>query len=127
MKRILTPGHRQEVTVFEMLMEQTPLRGGRPGQGRQRPAKVAGDKGYSAGQVRNWLKAKGIATVIPRKANEQRKGWFDKAAYRKRNVVERAIGRFKFKYRRLATRYDKLGSHFLAFWAIASIISWATF
>lgn len=37
---------------------------------------------------------------------------FDKQAYRQRNIIERIIGRLK-ENRRIATRYEKLGVHYL--------------
>jgi transposase len=46
---------------------------------------------------------------------------FDAAAYRGRNVVERAIGRLK-EFRRVATRYEKLSSAYLAMLTVANIV-----
>ena len=43
--------------------------------------------------------------------------------YRERNVIERLVGRLK-EYRRVATRYDKLDRHYLAFVQIAAITVW---
>ena len=44
--------------------------------------------------------------TIPRKSNERRNGPFNRALYRMRNLVERAINRLK-QFRRIATRYEK--------------------
>jgi len=41
-----------------------------------------------------------------------------KAAYRRRNVIERVVGRYK-DYRGLATRYEKLAVNYLALWLVA--------
>jgi transposase len=80
------------------------------------PAKLAADKGYSYESVRSFLEACGIEPVIPRKSNQPApKGErFDKKTYRKRARVEQAVGWMK-EYRRLGTRYEKLGLNFLAF------------
>ena len=43
--------------------------------------------------------------------------------YRRRNLVERLVGKLK-RFRRVATRYDKLDLHYLAFVQIASAIVW---
>ena len=43
--------------------------------------------------------------------------------YRGRNLVERLVGKLK-QFRRVATRYDKLAPHYLAFVQLASIMVW---
>jgi len=48
---------------------------------------------------------------------------FDKQTYRRRNVVERLIGRLK-EFRRIATRYDKLLESFKAFILLGFILIW---
>jgi len=48
---------------------------------------------------------------------------FDARTYRRRNVIERTFSRLK-DFRRIATRYDKLASSFLAAVAIACIVSY---
>lgn len=91
--------------------------GGRP---RQRPARVAGDKGYSTRPVRGWLRAHGIQPVIPERRDQRlqrahrpgRRPQFDRDAYRQRNVIERAGGLLK-EARRIATRFEKLAVHYL--------------
>jgi len=56
---------------------------------------VAGDKGYSYPGLRRYLRRRGIRAVIPSKSDQPRQRTFDKAAYRERNQVERAINRLK--------------------------------
>ena len=84
------------------------------GGARRRPCRLAGDKGYSYDRIRTWLRRKRIEAVIPRRSNQKpgRKP-LDKAAYRRRNVVERCVGWLK-ECRRIATRFEKLGEMFLA-------------
>jgi transposase len=48
---------------------------------------------------------------------------FDAALYRRRNVVERCIGRLK-QVRRIATRYENRALHYLVFLHLAAIILW---
>jgi transposase len=123
MTLLVTAGQRHEQPLFEPLMEQGAVP--RPGRGRPRvrPQRVAGDKAYSSGKVRRYLRRRGIRAVIPRKVNERRTGRFDRAAYRERNRVERLINRLK-QFRRVATRYEKLAVSYLAMVTLAAILIW---
>jgi len=87
-----------------------------------RPEALAGDKGYSVRRIRDWLGARGVEDVIPHKRNEHpREGYeLDRVRYQGRNVVERLIGWLK-ESRRIATRFEKLGRHFLAMLTLAAI------
>ena len=123
MKLELSQGHRHDSQLFEAVMVQEPLHGGRWGRPRHKPRRVVGDKAYLSSKLRQSLQNKGIGRVIPRKSNERRRGFFDKDAYKKRNIVERTIGHLK-RWRRLATRYDKLKATFQAFWTLAIILQW---
>ena len=53
-----------------------------------RPARVSGDKGDSSHVNRRHLRRRGIRTTIPRKANEDCSGPFDRALDRLRHKVE---------------------------------------
>lgn len=120
---VLTGGERHEAIGLEPLMEQGAvkrLQGGRP---RVRPQRIAGDKAYSSGSIRRYLRRRGIRYTIPRKSNECKRGKFDKALYRQRNWVERCFNRLK-QYRRVATRYEKKAQNYLAMLTIASILLW---
>ena len=87
----------------------------------QQPAKVAGDKGYSAGWLRDWLLERGITPVIAHQKNEKaRQGRFDKKTYKRRNIVERCVSSLKW-FRRVATRYEKLATHYLGMVTLAII------
>ncbi len=56
--------------------------------------------------------------VIPTRKDQPRQPDFDKAAYRERNKVERLINRLK-QYRRIATRYEKRATNYLAMVTLA--------
>lgn len=60
---------------------------------------------------------------MPRRADERRRGPFDRAVYRQRNRVERLINRLK-QSRRLATRYEKRGINHHAMWLVGCILLW---
>lgn len=87
--------------------------------GRRRPDAVAGDKAYSAASIRAWCSCRGIEAVLPTR-REQRPASLDRANHRRRNVVERCIGWLK-GCRRLATRYEKLATHFPATVTLAMV------
>ena len=103
----VTAGQAHESRSVEPVMNA--VRIGR----RRRPLRLAGDKAYSGRPVRSWLLRHGIKPVIPSKANQRPQRHFDKAAYRRRNVIERCVKWMK-ENRRLRTRYEKLAVTFLA-------------
>jgi transposase len=111
----LTAGQRHESPQAIPLLEQA--------TDRMWPEAVAGDKGYSASDLRNWLQAHDIDAVIPYRADEAGDHGYDREAYRERPIIERAINRLK-RYRRVATRSDKLASSYLAMLTIAMILEW---
>ena len=82
---------------------------------------MVADRGYDAGAFRRHLRRRGIRCVIPEKRvpagkRRRRRGrppTFCRATYRQRNVVERMVGWLK-EHRRIATRFEKLASSFLA-------------
>jgi transposase len=110
---LVTAGQSHESKSFEALMDTVAIRR------RRRPDAVAGDKGYSYPRIRRWLRRRGIEAVIPTRSNQPRER-LNKKKYRGRNVVERCIGWLK-GCRRVATRYEKLATHFLAMVKLAMI------
>jgi len=91
---------------------------------RKRPRKLAGDKGYSYGTIRRWLRRYRIGAIIPPKSNQKIKPGrpvaFDPETYRQRNVIERCVGWFK-EMRALCTRFEKLAVNYLAMFKLAII------
>ena len=119
---LLTPGQQHESTVCQDLLAnvrvRTSMGGGRP---RTRPKLVVADRGYDAGDFRRYLRRRTIRCVIPEKRvpvskRRRRRGRppaFCAATYRRRNVIERLVGWLK-EHRRIATRFEKLASSFMA-------------
>jgi transposase len=113
---LLTPGQRNEVTVVEALLDAAglppPYR-----RTRCRPRRVVGDKAYSFPGVRRWLQGRAVVPVIPRRHDELARlaapPASDATTYRRRNVIERCVGRLQ-EARAVATRFDKLAIHYLA-------------
>ncbi len=69
------------------------------------------------------MRRRHIRPVIPAKSNQRRQPNFDRAAYRRRNQVERSINRLK-QFRRVATRYEKRAANFLAMVTVGMILLW---
>jgi transposase len=72
-----------------------------------------GDRAYDSDDVRDRLLDRDIGPNIPSKANRLEPIEHDADAYKERNKVERLVGKLK-QFRRVATRYEKLGETFLA-------------
>ncbi len=116
---VLQPGHRHESLVFELLMDagRVRCRGGY----RRRPQRVAGDKAYSNRRIRRWCRQHHVRVTIPRKADERRRGPFDKQRYKLRAKVEQLINRLK-QFRRIATRYEKRAANYLGMVTLGAIL-----
>jgi transposase len=84
------------------------------GRPRAWPVALAGDKGYRAAWIDAYLMRLGIVPVIPNKNGDRednRPVPFDKAAYRRRSIVEQLIGWLK-ESRRIVTRFEKTAINF---------------
>lgn len=78
------------------------------------PLQLAGDKGYRADWIDQYLLNLDIDPVIPSKSNEDKDARgieFDREAYRGRNVVERLVGWLK-ESRRIFSRFEKTAKNF---------------
>ena len=85
MKRILavavTPGNVADITMAMPILEAlAPAR------------RLIADKAYDADRLRTWLEDKGIEAVIPGRAARAVAYPLNRAAYRRRNVIERLFG-----------------------------------
>ena len=83
--------------------------------------RLAEDKGYDGGRVRNVLEFMGIDPCIPRRKNRVVDIEYDTEFYKERNKIERAFCRIK-DWRRVATRYDRCPEMFESACALAAII-----
>jgi transposase len=131
----VTAGQRNESTQLEALLDgirvARPV--GSPGRPRKRPKRLLADRGYAHDSCRRSLRRRGIPHVIPERNDQEerrrRRGGrpptFDADAYRRRNVVERCVGRLK-QWRSVATRYEKRAANYRAVVVIASLMVWLT-
>jgi transposase len=92
-------------------------------EGIEQGAVVIADKGYDADSVRACIRDHGAVPNIPNRSNRKIKFRWKKAIYRQRNLVERFFNKLK-QFRRVATRYEKLGANFFAFVKLASMRIW---
>jgi transposase len=119
----LTPGQAGDSPAFAQVLERVEL-GRWP---RRKPRKMAADKGYSTPRVRRWLRQRRIEAVVPTRKDEdalgRRNPFFDREAYRQRNVIERCVGRLK-EFKRIASRAEKLAVNYLTMVKIAMIRLW---
>ena len=77
------------------------------------------DKGYASKANRDAARARGIAPVIPHKANEKDKpAFFARTLYKARARIEQGVGRLK-RFKRVALRCEKTARNF------RSIVSFA--
>jgi transposase len=87
------------------------------------PVRLAGDKGYRAQWIDEYLLDQGILPVIPSKTNEHRDTRavdFDEEYYRERNIVERLVGWLK-ESRRIFSRFEKTAKNFAGMLRMAFI------
>ncbi|MFC4327330.1 IS5 family transposase [Streptomyces andamanensis] len=127
----VTAGNVNDCTQFEQVMARISVRRCGPGRPRTRPERVAADKGYSSTKIRTYLRRRGIKAAIPERTDQingrLRRGEslcrLDRAAYRRRNVVERCFNRLKHN-KALATRYDKRARHYQAMVTLACLRLW---
>ena len=84
---------------------------------------VLADKAYDADWLRRQIEAAGAAPNIPPMVHRRWKPCFSPVLYRARNRIERFFNRIKH-FRRLATRYEKHFTNFLAMLKLAATQLW---
>ena len=73
--------------------------------------------------IRRQVEDRGAMPNLPPKANRKWKNCFSPFLYRNRNAIERMFCRLK-DFRRIATRYDRNATNFLAAVCIAATVSY---
>lgn len=116
LKVIVSPAQHHDSRYFKPLLQSFSVFT-QKGYLKTTPQAVIADRGYDAQALRQYLRQRGIQIVIPtiqRKRIKPKRGrplQYDQEAYKKRNVVERCIGRLK-QFRRLGTRFEKRAIYF---------------
>ena len=85
------------------------------------PDRLLADTAHDSNGPRHVLLGRGATPVIPNNPTRKTKHPFDEDAYKARNIIERTIGRLK-DWRRIHTRYSKLGANLASAIAIAAIL-----
>lgn len=120
----LTAGQAHEATGLESLLENADDNLiDENGDRIAWPVALAGDKGYRADWIDEYLMQLGMTPVIPSKENQDRDARpveFDKEAYRRRAIIEQLIGWLK-ESRRIFSRFEKTAVNFGGFLKIAFI------
>lgn len=81
---------------------------------------ILADKAYGTNEILDYIQLQDADYAIPPKCNTRIPWRCDWWLYKERHLVERFFLKLK-NFRRVATRYDKLATSFLAFVYIASI------
>lgn len=120
----LTAGQDHESTALEALLDGADANVfDEDGERVAWPVAIAGDKGYRADWIDDYLLSLGIKPVIPSKENQDRDRRpveFDRDVYKERNIVERLIGWLK-ENRRIFSRFEKTAKNFGGFLKMAFI------
>jgi transposase len=94
----LTPGNVADVVMAIPLLDAV-----------AKPKRLLADKAYDADGLRRWLRSERPIPPVGR------------AAYRRRNVLERMVWKLQ-NWRRIATQHDRLARNYLSSLALAAII-----
>jgi IS5 family transposase len=113
----VSAANTNDASAFKPLVMAIPAVRSRRGPRRRKPAKLHADKAYDQADLRNWLRARGIAVRIARKGIES-----SQKLGKHRWVIERSIA-WLFGYHRLAIRYDRYADHFCAFLTLAATLT----
>lgn len=109
MRFAITPGQAHDLTAAHGLLS-----------GMTQGQMLLADRAYDADWLRQMVGAQGAWANIPPKSNRKEAICFSPYLYKARNSIERFFNKLKY-FRRIATRYDKLGSCYLAMVKLAAI------
>jgi transposase len=119
----LTGGERHDLIGVGPLFERGALRTGRRGRPRLEAGRRPRRQGVLGRLAPRRAPPQADRAGDPEPVRPAREPRLRPRAYRERNLVERLVGKLK-RFRRVATRYEKLDPHYLAFVQIASVVLW---
>lgn len=105
----LLPGQRSEIVGVPDLIDGLTF------------GSLMADKAFDADHLRQTLKERGTAAVIPAKRNRKVHIPHDEEAYKWRHLIENYFSKIK-EFRGVNTRYDKTDVSYEATWNIAATI-----
>ncbi len=107
---ILTGGQVHDAAAALPLLKEVAISG----------SNILGDKAYGSYKIREYITSCGATYTIPPRENCTEPWFCDFYTYKERHLVECFFNKLK-AFRRVATRYDKLATSFIAFVHLASI------
>lgn len=110
---ILTGGRASDIGQAETLLALTPA-------GAEA---LAADKGYDSDAFVRAVLERGMAAVVPPRANRKEPRECDWFAYKERHLIECFFGKIKH-YRRIFSRYEKTARNYLGFLHFVSVLIW---
>ena len=108
---LIAPGQSHDILAVPKLLQG------------QAPGAVLADRAYDANSLRDHLRQIGADAVIPSTRSRRTPIPHDPVLYKLRNRIERCFNKLKH-FRRFATRYDRLVSHYAAFVHLAATMIW---
>jgi len=108
---IFTGGERNDCTQGENLLSGMECKS------------VIADKGYDTAKILSKIRGMKAEIVIPSSKTRKQQREYDKEKYRERNLIERLFNKMK-RFRRFATRYEKLSLAFEGFVYFIGIWLW---
>ncbi len=106
-----------DTLALKPLVRAIPAVRSQRGPRRRKPGRLRADKAYCSAEHLAWLRGRHIVPRIARPGIESRE-----RLGRHRWKIERSIA-WLFGYRRLTVRYERNGSHFLAFLGLAATLT----
>jgi len=107
----ITAGQASDKTVAPLLLDDLP------------PGTVVADRGYDSLALVERVAARGGEAHIPTQSRVRLQRSVPPELYRRRNLIERFFCKLK-QFRRIATRFEKHATNFLAAVALASVRIW---
>jgi transposase len=107
----LTAGQRGDAPQADALIDGLPAEA------------VMADTAYDSDRLRRKIAEKGAVAVIPNNPSRAQKHPIDKHLYAQRHLVECCFSKLK-QFRRVATRFEKTASNYLAVLTLAAIVLW---
>jgi len=108
----LSPGQANDAPMAELLLNDLP-----------RGAVVLADRAYDADWIREVIEDQECKACIPPKVNRTDPAPYSKRTYKKRNLIERCIGKLK-QFRHVCTRFDRIALNYLARAKLAILRLW---
>ena len=107
----LTGGQTHDITQAEALLPEEPFE------------HLLADTAYDAEAFVQVVEARGATPVIPPRSNRKTPRTYDADLYKERHVVECFFNKIK-QYRRIFSRFEKLGMTFRGFLHFVSVLIW---